>query len=103
MEVVHCLLREYLAAQHLSLDLLAVMQEVVAVVNIVKSSTLNFRLFKQMCVDFGSEFQHFLFYSNARELCGGKALRRVVDLRTELQIFAHKKNYRHAIGFQDKE
>ena len=55
-----------------------------------------------MCVDLGSEFQRLLFYSNVRWLSSGKLLRRVVDLRTELQIFLNEK-HRHAIMFQDKE
>ena len=83
VEVVHCLLhREDLAAQHLWLDLLAVMQEVVAVVNFIKSSAVNSCLFKQMCIDFESEFQHFLFYSNLRWLSRGKRWCRVA-----LQIY----------------
>ena len=44
VQVVHCLLhRENLAAQHLSPDLSAVMQEVVAVDNFIKSSAVNSR------------------------------------------------------------
>jgi len=52
VQVVHCRLRrENLAAQHLSGDLSAVMQEVVGVVNFIESSAVNSRLFEQMCVD----------------------------------------------------
>ena len=57
VQVVHCLLhRENLAAQHLSLDLAAVMKEVVGVVNFIKASPVNSRLFEQLCVDHGSQF-----------------------------------------------
>ena len=49
------------------------------------------RLFEQMIVDLVSEFQHLLFYFNVRWLSSGKLLRRVVDLRTELQIFLNEK------------
>ena len=64
VQVVHCLLhRENLAAQHLSLDLSAVMKEVVGVVNFIKASAVYSRLFEQLCVDHGSQFQHLLFYS----------------------------------------
>jgi hypothetical protein len=101
--VVHCFLhRENLAAQRLSPDLSAVMQEVVLIVNFVKASALNSRLFEQMCVDFGSKFQHLLFYSNVRWLSRGKVLRRVVDLRTELQIFLNEKKHPLAIRFHEK-
>lgn len=77
------------------------MQEVVAIVNFIKASAVNSRLFEQLCVRFGSEFQHLLFYSSVRWLSHGKVLRRVVDLQTELQIFFIEK-HRHAIRFDDK-
>jgi len=98
VQVGHCLIhRENLAAQHLSRDLSAVMQEVVDVVNFIKSSAVNSRLFEQMCVDLGSQFQH-LICSNVRWLSRGKLLRRLVDLRTEVQVFLNEKKHRHAIG-----
>jgi len=104
VQVVHCLLhRENLATKHLSPDLSAVMQEVVDVVNFIKSSAVNSRLFEQMCVNLGSQFQHLLFYSNVRWLSRGKVLRRLVDLRTELKVFLNEKVHRHAIRFKDKE
>ena len=104
VQVIHCLLhRENLAAQHLSLDLSAVMKEVIGVVNFIKASVVNSRLFEQLCVDLGSQFQHLLFYSNVRWLSRGKLLRRLIDLRTEVQVFLNEKNHRHAIRFQDKE
>ena len=104
VQVGHCLIhRENLAAQHLSRDLSAVMQEVVDVVNFIKSSAVNSRLFEQMCVDLGSQFQHFLFYSKVRWLSHGKVLRRLVDLRTELKVFLNEKVHRHAIRFEDEE
>ena len=79
--VIHYLLhRENLTAQHLSPALSAVMQEIITVVNFIKSSAVNSGPFEQMCVDFGSEFQHLLFYFNARWLSRSKLLRRVVDL-----------------------
>ena len=94
VDVVHCLLHcENLAARHLSPDLSAVMQEVVAVVNFINSSAVNSRLFEQMSADFGSELQHLLFYSNVRWLSRDKLLRRVVDLRTELHIFLNDKKH----------
>ena len=54
-QVVHCLLHlENLVAQHLSLYLSAAMKEVVGVVNLIKASAVNSRLFEQLCVDKGS-------------------------------------------------
>ena len=64
VKVIHSLLhRENLAAQDLSLDLSAMMKQVVGVVNFIKASAVNSRLFGQLC-DLGSQFQYFLFYSN---------------------------------------
>ena len=104
VQVIHCLLhRENLAAQHLSLDLSAVMKEVVGVVNFTKVSAVNSHLFEQLCVDHGSQFKHLLFYSNVRWLSRGKLLRRLIDLQTEVQVFLNEKNHRHAIRFQDKK
>ena len=104
VQVIHCLLhRENLAAQHLSLDLSAVMKEVVGVVNFTKVSAVNSRLFEQLCVDHGSQFKHLLFYSNVRWLSRGRLLRRLIDLQTEVQVFLNEKNHRHAIRFQDKK
>ena len=104
VQVIHCLLhRENLAAQHLSLNLSAVMKEVVGVVNFIKASDVNSRLFEQLCVDLGSQFRHLIFYSNVRWLSRGKLLRCVIDLRTKVQVFLNEKNHRHAIRFQDKK
>ena len=92
VQVIHCLPhRENLAVQHLSQDILAVMLEVVAVVNFMKLSAVNSSLFEQMCVNFGSKFQHLLFYCNVRWLSPSKLLRGVVDLQTELRIFLNEK------------
>ena len=92
VQVVHCLLhRENLAVQHLSLDVSAVMKEVVGVVNFIKASAVNSRLFEQLRVDHGSQFQHLVFYSNVRWLSRGKLLHRVIDLRTKVQVFLNEK------------
>ena len=92
VQVIHCLLhRENLVGQHLSLDLSAVMKEVVDVVNFIQASAVNTRLFEQLFVDLGSQFQHLLFYSNVRWLSRGKLLRRLVDLRAEVQVFLNEK------------
>lgn len=63
IEAVHCLLhRENLAARHLSADLATVMKDVISIVNFVKNSALNTRLFERMCIDFGSDHQHLFFF-----------------------------------------
>ncbi|XP_066983788.1 protein FAM200C-like [Macrobrachium rosenbergii] len=67
--VTHCLLhRENLASRKMSLELNTVIEDVIQIVNFVKSSALNSRLFSQMCSDMGSEYEHLLYYSSVRWL-----------------------------------
>ena len=67
------------------------MKEVVGVVNFIKASAVNSRLFEQLRVDHGSQFQHLPLYSNFRWLSRGKLLRRLTDLRTKVQVFLNDK------------
>ena len=78
------------------------MQEVISILNFVKSSALNLRLFEQMCVGFRSEFKYLLFYSNVRWLSLGKVLHFTVDLRIELKTFLKVKNHCFAARFDEK-
>ena len=78
------------------------MKEVVGVVNFIKASSVNFRLFEQLCVDHGSQFQHLLFYSNVRWLSRGKLLRRLIDLRTEMQVFLNRGRNQNIITLSEK-
>lgn len=92
VNVVHCLLhRENLVGRHLSPGLNEVMNEAVQIVNYIKTSALNTRLFEQLCADFDAEHRHLLFHSNIRWLSRGKLLRRLLDLRDELEIFLIEK------------
>ena len=103
VKIVHCLLhRENLASQHLSQDLSTVMRDVVTVVNFIKGSATNSRLFEQMCVGFEAQYKHLLFYSNVRWLSRGKVLRRVIDLRMEIKIFLEEKKHQLAARFNEK-
>ncbi|XP_068209234.1 protein FAM200A-like [Palaemon carinicauda] len=92
VNVVHCLLhRENLVGRHLSPGLNEMMNEAVQIVNYIKTSALNTRLFEQLCADFDAEHRHLLFHSNIRWLSRGKLLRRLLDLRDELEIFLIEK------------
>ncbi|XP_068250344.1 SCAN domain-containing protein 3-like [Palaemon carinicauda] len=90
--VTHCLLhRENLASGKMSLELNAMMGDVIQIVNFIKLSALNSRLFNQMGSDMGSEYAHLLYYSSVRWLSGGKMLQRVFDMHAEVEIFLNKK------------
>ncbi|XP_076049324.1 SCAN domain-containing protein 3-like [Oratosquilla oratoria] len=85
--VTHCLLhRENLASRKMSIELNTVMEDVIQIVNFIKSLALNSRLFSQMCSDMQSEYEHLLYYSSVRWLSRGKVLKRVFDMRTEVEI-----------------
>ena len=78
--ILYCLLhRENLASRRFSPELKVVIQEVIDVVNVIKSRSLNYRIFKKMCADFGSEYVHLLYHSEVMWLSRGKV--RVVALR----------------------
>ena len=79
------------------------MKEIVGVLNFIKASAVNSRVFQQLRDDNGPQLQYLLFYFNVVWLSRGKLLRRLTDLRTEVQAFLNEKNHRHAIQFQDKE
>ncbi|KAG6924068.1 zinc finger BED-type containing 9 [Chelydra serpentina] len=79
--------REALASKRLPDQLNAVFKGLVKVVNCMKSSSLNTRLFKRFCQDMGSDFDVLLFYTSVRWLSAGNVLNRVFQLREELDLF----------------
>ena len=103
VQVVHCLLhRENLVAQHLSPYLSAAMKEVVGVVNLIKASAVNSRLFEQLCVDNGSQFKHLVFYSNVKWLsCGTVSSCAVFKIyEQKCRSFSMKKIIEKPFGFK---
>ncbi|KAL4126413.1 hypothetical protein QTP88_010635 [Uroleucon formosanum] len=61
--------------------------DVVSMVNIVKTRALNTRLFKILCEDMGSNHNTLLIHTDVRWLSRGKVLKRVIELSDELRIF----------------
>lgn len=100
--IIHCFLhRENLATNAIQPDLNAVLQDVIGMVNYIKSKALNSRLFRAMCEDFQSEYLNLLYHSGSRWLSRGKVLSRVVSLRTEIEIFLTEKKHPLAEKFND--
>ena len=90
LEVVgtHCMIhREALASKTLPARLRATLTEVIKVVNYVKGSALNTRLFRQLCSHFDSTHHDLLFYTQVRWLSKGNMLESVLELRYELETF----------------
>uniref|UniRef100_K7FWR0 DUF4371 domain-containing protein n=1 Tax=Pelodiscus sinensis TaxID=13735 RepID=K7FWR0_PELSI len=65
----------------------AIFKGLVKVVNHIKSSALNSRLFKRFCLDMGSDFDVLLFYTSVRWLSAEDVRNRIFQLREELDLF----------------
>jgi hypothetical protein len=50
------------------------MNDIIQIVNFIKKISLSNRILNQMYSDFGSEYDHLLFYSEVRQLSEGKVL-----------------------------
>ena len=86
----HCFIhRESLATKKLSTKLNDVLCEVVKIVNYIKGSAVNSRLFALLCDDMQADHSQLLFHSSVRWLLRGKVLSRVYELRNELAVFLH--------------
>ena len=84
----HCMMhREALASKTLPAKLRATLTDVIKVVNYVKGTALNTRLFRQLCTHYDSTHHDLLFYTQVRWLSKGNMLDRVLELRYELETF----------------
>ena len=64
---VHCFIHEFaLAAKFLPPNLKTNLNLIVKMVNYIKTSALNSRLFKIICEDIGSEYTSLLFHTEVR-------------------------------------
>ena len=88
VKTTHCMLhRQALASKTLPQEMKTVLDETVKIVNSVKKSPLNTRLFRQMCEDTDAEFSSLLYHTEVRWLSRGKVLMRLYDLRNEVREF----------------
>jgi zinc finger BED domain-containing protein 5/7/8/9 len=85
VKIVHCMIhREVLVSKALPTQLLQTMNEVIKVVNYIKSNPLRTRIFTSLCEAMDSDHKSLLFHTEVRWLSKGKVLARVVSLRTEI-------------------
>lgn len=91
--VIHCMIhREALMAKVLPEDLQEVMDQVVKMVNFIKSNALRSRIFASLCEAMDSGFKTLLFHTEVRWLSKGKVLQRVCFLKVELISFLDIEN-----------
>lgn len=78
---VHCVIhRQHLVARNLSEKLFQSLQYVIKAVNKIRNSSLNDRLFHQLCVTNDEDFNRLLFHTEVRWLSRGNCLTRFYNL-----------------------
>ncbi|XP_050065774.1 protein ZBED8-like [Aphis gossypii] len=90
----HCIIhRQALASKTLPEELLYTLKQALKLVNTIKSSALNTRIFKNICSDLDSEYETLLFHTEVRWLSEGNMLARLFSLKKEVAVFlTEKKN-----------
>ena len=85
---MHCIIhREALASRTMPPSLKQTLDYAIKVVNYIKSSALNARLFEKLCHDLGAEYESLLFHTSVRWLSRGNMLIRLVRLLPEVIEF----------------
>ena len=97
---IHCNLhRQVLSSKFLPEDLNDVFKDVIEIINFVKSSATNIRLFMKLCKDEEAEYQRLIYYTAVKWLSRGNAFSRVFELRLQVGEFIDSKNHRLAEPF----
>lgn len=92
LTVVHCMIhREALASRTMPENLMKILSEVIKIVNFIKSSALNTRLFRLFCAEMDADHLNLLYYTQVRWLSRGNVVLRVYELREELREFLRDK------------
>ncbi|XP_071054686.1 zinc finger BED domain-containing protein 5-like [Onthophagus taurus] len=83
----HIIHREALVAKTLPTELISVLEDVIKIVNYIKSRPLKSRLFKELCDSMEANYNCLLLHSEVRWLSRGRVLARAYELREELCVF----------------
>ena len=90
---LHCMIhRHALAAKTLPPLLLDVISGVIKLVNYIKRSSLNTRLFRELCKGLDASSETLLFHTEVPWLSKGNVVKRVFELRAEIQEFIIQQN-----------
>lgn len=104
ISVDHCIIHRYsLGSKSLPGNLKLVFEDVLKIVNFIKSRDVNSRIFKELCKEMGEHYQVLLYHTDVRWLSRGKVVRRVIELRKAIQEFLEEKGSPFATKFTDKE
>ena len=96
---LHCMIhRHALASKTLPPLLSDVMSGVIKLVNYIKRSVLNTRLFRELCKEFDASSENLLFHTEVRWLSRGNVFKRVFELRAEIQEFVHQQKNPHMLS-----
>ena len=100
---IYCIIhRQHLVAKHLSAELHESLQVFIKVVNKIKTSALNDRLFRKFCQDKDERFQRLLMHTEVRWLSEEKCLRRLYDLYDTVVEFLKGTDDNLSIEFSDR-
>jgi hypothetical protein len=75
---------------------------VIKLINFLKSRALNHRQFNEFLKNLGSEYGDVIYNTEVRWLSRGAMLKRVYNLKNDIQLFVEMKEYRFP-HFEDKE
>lgn len=101
IKTIHCMIhREALASKTLPNNMRLILQKLIKMVNYIKKSALNTRVFRLLCQDMNSSHINLLFYTAVRWLSKGNVIARVFELLNELQIYftSQGKNAEHLLN-----
>ncbi len=92
---LHCIIhREALASRTMTQPLKEALETAIGVVNFVKASALNTRLFRRLYQNMESDYEGLLFHTTVRWLSKGDMLNRLVHLLPEVTQFLEERNKR---------
>ena len=89
--------------KHLSAELLESLQLFIKIVNKIKTSALNDRLFRKLCQNKDEQFQRLLMHTEVRWLPKGNCLRRLYDLYDTVIEFLNGTDDNLSIEFSDRQ
>lgn len=85
--------RQALVAKDTDEEFRNVLQDAVSLINYIKCNSHNSRLFSILCNEMGSTYKRLLLHTEVRWLSRGKILRRIFDLRNEVNVFLIEKKH----------